>query len=218
MRYLSAGLEGPLGRCNKWRELKCGFCLPRAVTICHCFPPRALMSTGAISLGCPQRPMRLSWWEDLFTFSPPCMTVKPFICVFACSSLPSTMPASPNNNGLSWCFEYLLCVRHCARFLLTCNMLLPYSFSEVRNYAGCLPPIHSHSEVLGVRTYEFWGCSLEGLMLKLKLQYFGHLTQRTDSLEPLPQSPKDCSVHLCLFSCLAYRVIITIFLNSIYMC
>ena len=27
------------------------------------------------------------------------------------------------------------------------------------------------------------GCSLEGLMLKLKLQYFGHLTQRVDSLE-----------------------------------
>ena len=27
------------------------------------------------------------------------------------------------------------------------------------------------------------GCSLEGLMLKLKLQYFGHLKQRTDSLE-----------------------------------
>ena len=27
------------------------------------------------------------------------------------------------------------------------------------------------------------GCSLEGLMLKLKLQYFGHLMQRFDSLE-----------------------------------
>ena len=27
------------------------------------------------------------------------------------------------------------------------------------------------------------GCSLEGLMLKLKLQYFGYLTQRVDSLE-----------------------------------
>ena len=26
-------------------------------------------------------------------------------------------------------------------------------------------------------------CSLEGLMLKLKLQYFGHLMQRTNSLE-----------------------------------
>jgi len=27
------------------------------------------------------------------------------------------------------------------------------------------------------------GCSLEGMMLKLKLQYFGHLTRRVDSLE-----------------------------------
>ena len=27
------------------------------------------------------------------------------------------------------------------------------------------------------------GCSLEGLMLKLKLQYFGHLMQKTDSFE-----------------------------------
>ena len=27
------------------------------------------------------------------------------------------------------------------------------------------------------------GCSLEGLMLNLKLQYFGHLMQRVDSLE-----------------------------------
>ena len=28
-------------------------------------------------------------------------------------------------------------------------------------------------------------CSLEGLMLKLKLQYFGHLMQRTDSFEKI---------------------------------
>ena len=33
----------------------------------------------------------------------------------------------------------------------------------------------------------------------------------------LPQSPKVCSLHLCLFCCLAYRVIVNIFLNSIYM-
>ena len=33
----------------------------------------------------------------------------------------------------------------------------------------------------------------------------------------LPQSPKDCFIHLCLFCCLTYRVIITIFLNSTYM-
>ena len=35
---------------------------------------------------------------------------------------------------------------------------------------------------------------------------------------PLPQSPKDRSIHQCLFYCLIYRVIVTIFLNSIYMC
>ena len=33
---------------------------------------------------------------------------------------------------------------------------------------------------------------------------------------PLPQNPKDCSIHLCLFCCLTYRVIVTIFLNSIF--
>ena len=35
---------------------------------------------------------------------------------------------------------------------------------------------------------------------------------------PLPQSPKDCSIHQCLFCCLVYRVIVTIFLKSINMC
>ena len=34
----------------------------------------------------------------------------------------------------------------------------------------------------------------------------------------LPQSPEVCSLQLYLFCCLTYRVIITIFLNSIYMC
>ena len=33
--------------------------------------------------------------------------------------------------------------------------------------------------------------SLEKLMLKLKLQYFGHLMQRTDSLEKDPDAGKD---------------------------
>ena len=34
------------------------------------------------------------------------------------------------------------------------------------------------------------GCSLEGMMLKLKLQYFGHLMRRVDSLED-PDAGKD---------------------------
>ena len=35
------------------------------------------------------------------------------------------------------------------------------------------------------------GCSLEGLMLKLKLQYFGHLMQRVDSLEKILMLGRD---------------------------
>ena len=38
----------------------------------------------------------------------------------------------------------------------------------------------SNQSILGVISL---GCSLEGLMLKLKLQYFGHLMRRVDSLE-----------------------------------
>ena len=40
---------------------------------------------------------------------------------------------------------------------------------------------------------------------------------KSSYLHLLPHSPKVCSLHLCLFCCLAYRVIVTIFLNSIYM-
>ena len=35
------------------------------------------------------------------------------------------------------------------------------------------------------------GCSLVGLMLKLKLQYFGHLMRRADSFEIDPDAGKD---------------------------
>ena len=39
-----------------------------------------------------------------------------------------------------------------------------------------IQPVHPKGEISS-------GCSLEGLMLKLKLQYFGHLMRRPDSLE-----------------------------------
>ena len=35
------------------------------------------------------------------------------------------------------------------------------------------------------------GCSLEGMMLKLKLQYFGHLMRRVDSLEKDSDAGRD---------------------------
>ena len=45
----------------------------------------------------------------------------------------------------------------------------------------------SNQSILKERSPEY---SLEGLMLKLKLQYFGHLMQRTDSFEKTPMFGK----------------------------
>ena len=64
----------------------------------------------------------------------------------------------------------------------------------------------SHASNLG-----WW--SVSHLIVYLFQCYF----LRTSHPRLLPQSPKVCSIHLCLFFCLAYRVIVTIFLNSMYM-
>ena len=48
------------------------------------------------------------------------------------------------------------------------------SFESPLDYEE-IQPVHSKGD-------QSW-CSLEGMMLKLKLQYFGHLTQKVDSLE-----------------------------------
>ena len=53
-----------------------------------------------------------------------------------------------------------------------------------------IQPVHSEGDNPGI--------SLEGMMLKLKLQYFGHLMRRVDSLEKTvmlektPESPLNC--------------------------
>ena len=71
----------------------------------------------------------------------------------------------------------------------------------------CTRPEHlSHASKLG-----WWSVSPSIVYL------FQCCSLRTSHPHLLPQSLKVCSVHLCLFFCFAYRVIITIFLNSIYM-
>ena len=55
------------------------------------------------------------------------------------------------------------------------------------------------------------------LVSHMILYMFQCLSPKSSHPRPLPQSPKDCSIHLCLFCYLTYRVIVTIFVNSIYM-
>ena len=97
--------------------------------------------------------------------------------------------------------------------------------------------IHCHETATGVHVFpilnppptsfsipSLW-VGPEHLALKLDWQFISHRiiymlqghSPKPSHPRPLPQSPKDCSIHLCFFCCLAYRVIITIFLNSICM-
>ena len=63
-----------------------------------------------------------------------------------------------------------------------------------------------------------WICS-SFLSMKLCMIIYMFQCYSLKSSHPhlLPQSPKVCSLPLCLFCCLTYRITATIFLNSIYM-
>ena len=60
-------------------------------------------------------------------------------------------------------------------------------------------------------------CIEPGLAIHFLYDIIYVLMPFSQIIPPPPQSPKDCSIHLCLFCCLTYRIVITIFLNSIYM-
>ena len=86
--------------------------------------------------------------------------------------------------------------------------LLPPSPPHPSGSSQCTSPEHlSHASNLD------WG-SVSPLIIYM----FQCYSLKTSLPRLLPQCPKVCSVHLCLFFCFAYRVIISIFLNSIYMC
>ena len=70
----------------------------------------------------------------------------------------------------SWTVKKAECRRIDAFELWCCRRLLRVTWTARRSNQSILKEISP-------------GCSLEGLMLKLKLQYFGHLMRRADSLE-----------------------------------
>ena len=70
----------------------------------------------------------------------------------------------------SWTVKKAECQRNNAFELWCWRRLLRVSWMARRSNQSILKEIST-------------GCSLEGLMLKLKLQYYGHLMQRVDSLE-----------------------------------
>ena len=66
---------------------------------------------------------------------------------------------------------------------------------------------------------QYRALNLDWLLVSYMILYmFQCYSPRSSHPLPLQQSPIDCSIHQCLFCCLVYRVIVAIFLNSIYMC
>ena len=70
----------------------------------------------------------------------------------------------------SWTVKKAECIKRIDAFELWCwRRLLQVPWTAKRSNQSILKEISP-------------GCSLEGMMLKLKLQYFGHLMRRADSL------------------------------------
>ena len=67
-----------------------------------------------------------------------------------------------------------------APLLSTISLLLPCLWTSMCSHLLSWTARRSNQSILKEISS---GCSLEGMMLKLKLQYFGHLMQRVDSLE-----------------------------------
>ena len=88
------------------------------------------------------------------------------------------------------------------------------------------PPSHlpPYPIPLGCARAPAWSALLHALnlhwssILHMVIHMFQCYSFKSSHPRLLPHSSKVCSLHLCLFCYLAYRVIITIFLNSIYIC
>ena len=86
--------------------------------------------------------------------------------------------------------------------------------------SSLLPP---HTIPLGrpsasAPSIQYHGSNLDWRLVSYMILYiFQCYSPKSSHPLPLPQSPKDCSIRQCLSCCLVYRVIVTIFLNSIYM-
>ena len=93
------------------------------------------------------------------------ITLLTEVCLVKAMVFPVVMYGCEN-----WTVKKAECQRIDAFELWRWRRLLRVSWTARRSNQSILKKISS-------------GCSLEGLMLKLKLQYFGHLMRRTDSLE-----------------------------------
>ena len=143
---------------------------------------------------------KMVWYFHLFKNFPQFLSFFFFSLIFNSRRLVTLQYCSGFCHTLTWISHGFTCVHHP-------DPPPPPSPSDPSGSSQCTSPEHlSHASNLG-----WWFVS------PLIVYLFQCYSLRTSHPRLLPQSPKVCSVHLCLFFCFTYRVIITIFLNSIYM-
>ena len=150
---------------------------------------------------------------------------------------PQDMPTETNDKNttpIKWSnFLYEWCNFFFFNLILFFNFTILYWFCRIskwiRHRYTCVPypepssllPPHTipldHPSA-PAPSIQYRASNLDWRLVSYMILYIFHCHSPKSS-HPLPllQSPKDCSIHQCLFCCLIYRVIITIFLNSIYM-
>ena len=115
----------------------------------------------------------------------------------------------------------LMTLQYCSGFLPYIDMNQPWIYMCSPSWSPIPPPSPSHpsgcfqctspEHPSNASNLDWWSVS------PLIVYLFQCCSLWTSHPRLLPQSLKICSVHLCLFFCFAYRVIIIIFLNTIYM-
>ena len=115
----------------------------------------------------------------------------------------------------------LITLQYCSGFCHTLTWIshgctcVPHPETPSHLPAYSIPLGHPSAPALSILSHasnlDWW--SVSNMIIHMFQWYF----LKSSHLRLLPQSPKDCSIHLYLFCCLTYRVIIAIFMNSIYM-
>ena len=145
-----------------------------------------------------------------------------------------------NKNSPLWLFSLLfsLCILHLFiylffNFILFFNFTILYWFCHISTWvchrctrvphpetSSLLPPctIPLGRPSTPAPSIQYRASNLDWRLVSYMILYmFQCHSPKSSHPFPLPQSPEDCFLHQCLFYCLVYRVIVTIFLNSIYM-
>ena len=122
---------------------------------------------------------------------------------------PWGLKESDINEWLNWTCHTLTWISHG-------YICVPQSWSLLPPPSPPHPPGCPRAPALGTLLH---ASSLHWLFILHMVIYMFQCCSLTSSYPYfLPHSPKVCSLHLCLFCCLAYKIIITVFLNSIYIC